>query len=198
MPQLTRWNVGIAIGVPLLIAALGLAHPARLTFDDAQRWRDLHVVLLPLFPLLGLAPWFVARSVDRTYGVLALVLGYVFACFYTALDVLAGIGAGGLKLAQDRGGFGVVFGLASDLGHVGSIALISASALACGCALRVAGWAAGPGTALVLAGDFGFMQEHVYWPGGGLSMLAIAAGWAGVVWAMHGPGRTNVRPAGAG
>ena len=185
MPQLSRWNVGIAIGVPLVIALLGLTHPAHLTFDDARRWRDLHVVLLPLFPLLGLGPWFVARAVDRTYGSVAAVLGYVYACFYTALDVLAGIGAGGLKLAHDRGGFGVVFGLASDLGQVGSIALIAASALACGCALRVAGWTAAPGTALVLAGDFGFMQEHVYWPGGGLSMLAIAAGWGAIAWAMR-------------
>ena len=185
MPQLSRWNVGIAIGVPLVIALLGLTHPAHLTFDDARRWRDLHVVLLPLFPLLGLGPWFVARAVDRTYGSVAAVLGYVYACFYTALDVLAGIGAGGLKLAHDRGGFGVVFGLASDLGQVGSIALIAASALACGCALRVAGWTTAPGTALVLAGDFGFMQEHVYWPGGVLSMLAIAAGWGAIAWAMR-------------
>jgi len=197
MPHLTRWTVGVAVGVPLGIALLGLTHPAHLTFDDARRWRDLHVVLLPLFPLLGLAPWFVARSVDRTYGVVAAALGYVYACFYTALDVLAGVGAGGLKLAHDRGGFGVVFGLASDLGQIGSIALIAASALACGCALRAARWVATPGTALVLAGNFGFMQEHVYWPGGGLSMLTIAAGWGAIAWAMRrSPG--TLRPAAAG
>lgn len=169
----------VAVGVPLLIALIGLTHPAHLTDGDARYWRDLHVVLLPLFPLLALGPWLVARSIDRAYGLISLALGFVFACFYTALDVLAGIGAGGLK-HEHQGGLGVLFGLASDLGQVGSIALIGATALACGCALRVAGAKAAPGTALLLVGAYGFMEEHVYWPGGVLSMLAISAGWAAV------------------
>ncbi|MEJ7635834.1 hypothetical protein [Aeromicrobium sp.] len=173
-----------AIVPPVLIALVGIAHPARLTFEDAILWRNLHVVLLPLFPLVALGPWLVTRSIDRAWGRVSLLLGFVYACFYSALDVLAGIGAGGLKDARE-GGLGVVFGLAGDLGQVGSVALIGANALACGCVLRIVGAKGAPGTVLLLAGSYGFMEEHVYWPGGVLSMLAIAAGWAALLIALR-------------
>jgi len=104
------------------------------------------------------------------------VLGYVYACFYTALDVLAGIGAGGLKRAN-ADGVRVLFDLAADLGQVGSVAFIVATAVAAGCALSVARLRAIPGAALAFAGAYGYMQEHVYWPAGVLSMFALAAGW---------------------
>lgn len=194
MPRLDRWTVVVACGVPLLIAMIGLVHPAHLTAGDALLWRNLHIVLLPLFPLLAIGPWLVTRSIDRAYGRITVVLGFVYACFYTALDVLAGIGAGGLK-HEERDGLGVLFRLASDLGQVGSIALIGATALACGCAWRVAGPWTLVGTALLLGGSYGFMQEHVYWPAGGLSMLAIAAGWAALLLVVR---RDRVRPAATG
>jgi hypothetical protein len=162
---------------PLILGLIGTTHPAHLTFSASGYWRDLHIVLLPVFPLLALGPWLVARAVDRTYGWIALGLGFVYACFYTALDVLAGIGAGGLKHAHE-GGTGVLFGLASDLGHVGSIAFIGATALAAGCVLKVSGARAIPGTLLVLVGAYEFMENHIYWPGGVLSMFALAVGWA--------------------
>lgn len=181
MPRLERWTAALAITPPVLIGLVGLTHPAHLTFDDSLWWRNLHVVLLPLFPLLALGPWLVARSIDRRFGWIALGLGFVYACFYTALDVLAGIGAGGLKHERE-GGLGVLFGLASDLGQVGSIALIGAVAAACGCVLRVAGLRALPGTVLLIGGAWGFWQEHVYWPGGVLSMLALAVGWAALLY----------------
>jgi hypothetical protein len=179
MPSLTRTHAGIAVGVPVAIGLVGLTHPAHLTYDDALHWRNLHVALLLLFPLLALAPWLVTRSLTRPYAWVAAALGFVYACFYTALDVLAGIGAGGLK-HDHRNGLATVFGLASDLGQVGSIALIGATALACGCALRSVGARAVPGTVLVLLGSYGFMERHIYWPGGVLSMFAIATGWAAI------------------
>jgi len=134
-------------------------------------------VLLPLFPLLAVGPWLVARSVEPVYGRITLVLGYLYACFYSALDVLAGIAAGALK--HDReGGLATVFGHANDLGQIGSIAYIGATAAAAGCLLRVCGVWVLPGAALALLGAYGFMENHVYPPWGVLSMLAIAAGWA--------------------
>ncbi|MDX6275949.1 MAG: hypothetical protein QOJ72_77 [Nocardioidaceae bacterium] len=162
---------------PVLIGLIGITHPAHLTFGASGYWRNLHVVLMPLFPLLALGPWLATRAIDRTYAWVALVLGFVYACFYTALDVLAGIGAGSLKHAHETG-TGVLFGQASDLGHIGSVALIGANALAAGCVLRIAGARAAPGTALTIGGAYGFMENHVYWPGGVLSMFAIAAGWS--------------------
>lgn len=169
---------------PAAIAILGTTHPQHLTQDDSLFWRNLHVVLLPLFPLLALGPGLVAKSVDAKFGRIALLLGFVFATFYTALDVLAGIGAGGLK-HEGKNGLGVLFDLASTLGEVGSIAFIGATAIAAGCVIHVAKWKALPGTLLVLAGAFGFMEEHVYWPGGVLSMVALAAGWALLVGAQR-------------
>ncbi len=70
----------------------------------------------------------------------------------------------------------MLFDLAADLGQVGSIAFITA--VAAGCAVARARLRAIPGAALVLAGAYGLMQEHVYWPGGVISMFALAAGWA--------------------
>lgn len=173
-----------AVLPPLLIGLIGITHPAHLTFGASGYWRNLHVVLLPLFPLLALGPWLVTRAIDRTYGFIALGLGFVYACFYTALDVLAGIGAGGLKHSHE-GGTGVLFGLASDLGHVGSVALIGATALASGCVLKVAGRRAIPGAVFALGGAYGFMQNHIYWPEGVLSMLALAVGWTLLVLAVR-------------
>jgi hypothetical protein len=162
---------------PIVIGLVGLTHPAHLTQDASAWWRDLHIVLLPLFPLLAVGPWLVARAVEPVYGRITLVLGYVFACFYSALDILAGIAAGALK--NDReGGLGTVFGYASDLGQIGSIAFIGATAAAAGCLLRVAGPWVLPGAVLALVGAYGFMENHVYPPWGVLSMLAIAVGWA--------------------
>lgn len=162
---------------PVLIGLIGLTHPAHLTQDASARWRDLHIVLLPLFPLLAVGPWLVARAVEPVYGRITLVLGYVYACFYSALDILAGIAAGALK--HDReGGLATVFGYASDLGQIGSVAYIGATAAAAGCLLRVTGVRVLPGAVVALVGAYGFMENHVYPPWGVLSMLAIAAGWA--------------------
>lgn len=161
---------------PIVIGLVGLTHPAHLTQAASAQWRDLHIVLLPLFPLLAIGPWLVARAIEPVYGRITLLLGYVYACFYSALDILAGIAAGALK--HDReGGLATVFGYASDLGQIGSIAYIGATAAAAGCVIRAAGLRALPGALLALVGAYGFMQEHVYPPWGVLSMLAIAVGW---------------------
>src|ERR1700759_3524871 len=79
---------------PLLLAGLGSTHPTMLTPESAPWWRDLHVVGLLLFPLLALGPWAGVRGRGRVLEPVVLVLGLLYACFYTALDVLAGIGAG--------------------------------------------------------------------------------------------------------
>jgi len=165
------------LGPAVLIGLVGLTHPAHLTQDASAQWRDLHIVLLPLFPLLAVGPWLVARELEPVYGRITLLLGYVYACFYSALDILAGIAAGALK--HDReGGLATVFGYAGDLGQIGSIAYIGATAAAAGCVLRVAGARVLPGAVVALVGAYGFMENHVYPPWGVLSMLAIAVGWA--------------------
>ncbi len=176
MPLLTRRIVLALLVPPILIGLAGTTHPPHLTQDASAHWRDMHIVLLPLFPLLAVGPWLVARAVDPVYGRITLLLGYVYACFYSALDILAGIAAGALK--HDReGGLGTVFGYAGDLGGIGSVAYVGATAAAAGCLLRVAGPRVLPGALVAIVGSIGFLIEHVYWPRGVLSMAAIAVGW---------------------
>lgn len=160
-----------------MIGFAGTTHPDHLTQDAALFWRNLHIVFLPLLPLLALGPWLVTRALNPMLGWLALLLGYVYACFYVSLDVLAGIGAGGLRV-EHKDGLGVLFGLASDLGRVGSIAFIAATAVGAAAVIRSAGVLAILGAIVALAGAYGYMEKHVYWPGGVLSMFAVAAGWS--------------------
>ncbi|MGA9103535.1 hypothetical protein [Aeromicrobium sp.] len=183
-----RTGLLIAVAVPhLVIAAIGLTHPAQLTVASAHHWQMMHTVLLPLFPLLALAPWLVARAVDPVSGVVVGVIAFVYACFYTALDILAGIGGGAIKEAE-AGGLGIIFPVAGDLGAVGSHAHLAATALAAGLALRVAGLVRGlPGAVLVVAGSIMFWQEHVYRPWGVLAMVLLAAGWSWLVVAISEP-----------
>lgn len=175
---MSRYLTLVAVVVPpLFTAALGLTHPARLTVEDADHWQMMHTVLLPVFPLLALGPWLVARAHDRTVGVVVGLLGYVYACFYTSLDILAGIAGGAIKAAE-AGGLGIVFPIAGDLGAIGSYAYIAATALAVGVASRSGLVRALPGAVLVLVGAVMFWQEHVYRPWGVTSMVLLAAGWA--------------------
>lgn len=178
----TRTMTLVAVAVPhLVVAMIGLTHPARLTVESAHHWQMMHTVLLPLFPLLALGPWLVARAVDASSGVVVGVIAFVYACFYTGLDILAGIGGGAIKGAE-AGGLGIIFPVAHDLGTIGSWAHLVAAALAAGLALRVTGLARGvPGTVLVVAGSLLFWQEHVYRPWGVVAMVLLAAGWSWLV-----------------
>ena len=187
----TRTGWLIAVAVPhLVVAAIGLTHPATLTVDSAHHWQVMHTALIPLFPLLALGPWLVARAVDPRSGVIVGVIAFVYACFYTALDILAGVGGGALKGAE-AGGLGTIFPVARDLGAIGSYAHLAATALAAGLALRVTGLPRGlPGVALVLAGSFMFWQEHVYRPWGVLAMVLLAAGWSWLVVSVERRSRT--------
>lgn len=192
---MNRYVVLAAVTVPgLFTAALGLTHPAQLTVEMAHHWQVMHTVLLPVFPLLALGPWLVARSVDRLTGIVTGVLAYVYACFYTSLDILAGIAGGAIKDAE-AGGLGIVFPIASDLGAIGSYAYIGATALAVGVASRRGVVGALPGGVLVVVGAFMFWQEHIYRPWGVLSMVLLAVGWGLLAWHVTRPDRLTAQSA---
>lgn len=169
---------------PLALAAAGLVHPVYLTDASAMRWHDLHVLLLPVFPLLALGPWLIARRHGRVLGWATGVLGYVYATFYSALDVLAGIGSGALQ-ERRLGGTFALFAQGDDLARVGTWAYLAATALTVAAAARTTR-RGGPatvistlvGAVLVLAGAWTFRTSHIFWPRGVLAMLALAAGWA--------------------
>ncbi len=48
----------VLVALPgLVLGVAGLAHPILLTPETAERWRLVHLVLLPAFPLLGASVW---------------------------------------------------------------------------------------------------------------------------------------------
>jgi hypothetical protein len=91
--------IAIVIPAPLVLAAAGFFHPHLLTAATADRWATLHIVLLPVFPLLALGlivPLWArpSRDVAGWAAVTAWVCAFAYATFYTGLDTVAGVAAG--------------------------------------------------------------------------------------------------------
>jgi len=168
---------------PLLLAALGTTHPTMLTPASAPWWRDLHVLGLALFPLLALGPWVVVRGRSRLVEAAVVVLGLVYACCYTALDVLAGIGAGQETVVVGPGPWvPALFGMADRLALPGVYAYLATAVIGGATAVVVtrgvaARAAAVVGTVLVLGGAWSFLTSHIYPPVGVATMVALAVGW---------------------
>ncbi len=163
----------------LLLAAAGLFHPHHLTYATSERWWWLHVPGLLVFPLVG---WAVASLVRGRSDGLAWAVrltAYVYATFYSALDVISGIGAGYVTHAL---GPGVarpdvvrsMFRIGTDLGHVGSWSLIA-------CCLLVAVDAIvrhrlrGAVSLALLPGAWLVHVDHIFSPYGVLGMAVIGS-----------------------
>ncbi len=177
---MTRWIVVIGVALPgLALAAFGyLVHPGVLDESTARAWWSLHLILIPVFPLISVAIAVVLRGVRNPFALLALLAAYGFATFYTALDVLSGIGAG---LAVEAGSgelVGRLFGVGDALGRAG-VWMLLASALLTGAALvRRDGVRVLPGV-IVLAGScFPFMTGHIFHPTGVYAMVGLGVGTA--------------------
>jgi hypothetical protein len=185
--SIRRFGLYVAVALPpLALAVIGVTHPQHLTMASALYWRNLHVITLPIFPLLGFSPWLIVRfQHNLALSWIAGILGFVFAAFYTGLDVLAGIGAGGLKLDNMGMATGTVFGLGNSLGSVGAISLICAVLLAGIVTIGSAGVRAIPGALLVLAGSICLWRDHIYFPIGVLGQLFLALGWIALIVALR-------------
>jgi len=174
------WGSLITVALPVLVlAALGSTHSRTLTDEGAQHWRDAHLLLLPVFPLLGLGPWLVARRASPAAGVVCAVLGYVYGVFYTALDVLAGIGAGTLQLTGRQNSRVVLFEIGDDLAAIGTAALLAATVVATVAAVARARRRplALVGGVLAVAAAVSFLSSHVFWPVGVITVLVLGAGY---------------------
>lgn len=176
---MTRWiTIGAAAVPALLLAGLGLAHPHTLQTSTAAQWWQLHVVLLPVFPLLAVVLWWLLRGESGVVAWAARVAAYGYATFYTGLDALAGIAAGvAVESFGESSQTSVdLRELGNELGTVGAYAFVAAAVLTAVVLVLRDGRVALPGAVLLISGAVPFAVGHVYWPVGGVGLLAIAAG----------------------
>lgn len=184
--MLTRWHLVLLLAGPTTLAAAGSTHPAHLTSSSASWWHAVHIVMLPLFPLLALNVWVLLRGVwsgvDGGLASTARLLVFVYAAFYTALDVLAGIANGALMLASNASGLDVVqsksviFGEGNMLAEVGVWSMLAASVLVGIIYVRRFGVVTLPGGAVLVASSYSFLDSHVYPVRGVVTMLGFGLG----------------------
>ena len=175
---LTRWRLALLVSVPaLLCGAIGLTHPPTLNAESAEHWRNMHLALIPVFPLIGLAPWLIARRPGRWFGRAGALLGYGFAIFYTSLDILAGVAGGALVASGHGDATGQVFAIARALAAVGVVSLVLGCVVAGIAAFRVAGLAALPGALIAAVGAALVLPGHIYLGLGTVAMLLLAGGF---------------------
>lgn len=181
-------NTILVTVAPLLLAAAGAAHPHGLTRATAAEWTQLHIALLPVFPLLTLGLlvplWHRPRPDLAGFATAVAWTGaFTYAAFYTGLDAVAGIAAG--TAVEHAAGTADIkpikyplYDAGESLGEIGAYALIvavvaTAVALCPKHGLRVV-----PGTVVLLAAGWSFTDSHIFWPRGVWTMLGFALGFA--------------------
>jgi hypothetical protein len=178
---------------PVLLALAGLVHPSGLSAATAHRWVWLHIVLLPVFPLLVLGFMVLLRQrpcggMPRVARVVAWICATVYAAAYTGLDAVAGIAAG--TVAGQHGDptelrrlVLALYETGDRLGTVGVCAFLAATLAAAVSLGSTHGIRVVPGTVVLLAAGWSFIDSHIFSPRGVLTMLAMAAGFALLTWA---------------
>lgn len=184
MPR-PRTLTPLLVALPaLLLAALGLLHPVFLTPETAERWRLLHLVLLPVFPLLAVSVWVLLRGERGPAAWGARGLAAAYAVLYGALDAIAGVGAAHQVLRTERRGdprppIEDLYDIADPVGALGVYALTAALLLTATLLwLRTRSVLAPLGAAVSVAGCWFFLLHHVFPPHGVLALVAIAVGLA--------------------
>jgi hypothetical protein len=150
-----RGLVLAAVVLPTLLTLIvGLTHPAYLAASTAEWWRNLHIILLPVFPMIGAAPWIVSRS---------------------TAPPLAGIAAGSAQLAGHPETKSSLYAIANVFGPIGAIGLAVGWAAATLGVMRGSGLMALPG-ALAVVGALLVLRSHVYFPIGTLGLVLLIVG----------------------
>jgi hypothetical protein len=83
----------LLIGTPLVLALLMVVHQLIDQFERPGAFLTLHLVLLPLFALMGVAVWALLEGVSGAVAWAARVTAFVFLVGYVALDAISGIAA---------------------------------------------------------------------------------------------------------
>ena len=206
-PRRPRPSLTLALVMlgPVLLALAGLAHPHGLSAATAHRWVWLHIVLLPVFPLLALGFVLLLRERPRAFipaaaRIATWACAAVYATGYTGLDTVAGIAAGTIAgqpgdPAELRRLVLALYDTGNQLGRVGVYAFLAAVLAATVALGHRHGIRVAPGTVVLLAAGWSFVDSHIFSPRGVLTMLAMAAGFALWTWATAGlRGRPTVSP----
>jgi hypothetical protein len=186
-------RIALVTAAPLLLAAVGLAHPHGLSRSTAADWAQLHIALLPVFPLLTvgvLVPLWgrPRRDLVGFATIVAWAGAFAYAAFYTGLDAVAGIAAGtavehaaaGASLSPLKG---PLYDMGEALGQAGAYALIAAVVATAVALFPRHGARILPGTAVLLVSGWFFVDSHIFWPRGVFTMLGFALGFALLGWA---------------
>jgi hypothetical protein len=186
-------STALVIAAPLVLAAAGLIHPHALSRATAADWAQLHIVLLPVFPLLpvGLlvALWHRPRpTLAGLATIAAWAAAFAYATFYTGLDAVAGIAAGTTvehapQTADLQALKQPLYESGETLGHIGAYALLAAVVATAVALLPRHGIRVLPGTVILLISGWSFVDSHIFWPRGVSTMLGFALGFALLNWA---------------
>ena len=197
MLTVDRRLLALAYALPgLALFAGGYLHPGLLRSGTASLWFWLHVAGLVAFPAVGVAiaalyrPAWAAgsrRGLARVLAPLVLLGSFVYAVFYSALDVIAGVAASYLwrDLPADAARPEVqprLFEIGDLLGVIGAAGLgIAVVAVAVDFLLRYGLPAVGG--LLLLPGAYLVWQRHIFFPDGaiGMALLGIGTGWLAYV-----------------
>ena len=172
---------------PMVLAGIGLSHPTLLSAGTAPWWMTMHLVLLPIFPLLGVAVWVLLRHDRTAVGWGGRVAAVVYAAFYGGLDAVSGIAAGTVTQAGADTKSDVVtslFAAGRPLGLIGGYVFFVAVILVLASAWRRGsrGWLFYTASVVVLLAGYLFTTSHIYFPKGVVAMLGFAAGFAVIEW----------------
>lgn len=180
---------GIAL-TPLILAALGMTHPTSLNGDTASWWHHLHLILIPLFPLLGVNLWWLLAGFAGPLPWLARIAAFIFIGFYGALDLLAGVAVGLIRDRATREGRPELlavepwlFSAGNALAEVGVWAFLLGCLIASGLLLARVGRPALPGAVLLCIAAVLFLRSHIYFPVGVATTLLLAVGFGLLQWA---------------
>jgi hypothetical protein len=180
-----RWvRVLVVAGPALVLAGLGLTHPQQLTTTSAPWWTTLHIVLLPIFPLLAVSLWLLLRGVPGPVAWVGRIAAYGYATFYSVTDVLVGIAAGELTQFNAARGLPVhatevdrLVMVGNDVGELGVWWFVVACAATAVAVVVWVGRRALPGAVVLLVAGVLFSGGwHIYWPAGVVVMLVLAVG----------------------
>jgi hypothetical protein len=83
----------VLLGTPLALVPLMVLHQLIDQFERPDAFLVLHLVLLPLFALMGAAVWALLEGVGGAAAWAARAAAFVFLMGYVALDAISGIAA---------------------------------------------------------------------------------------------------------